>query len=111
MVTLVQDLKTFISEFTYLSKDVLHVYAGVLFTLLWMLIFKDKKKWLCIGLLVVFALINELLDISHYFEKSKTIAWAESISDIFNTVFLPLLLIVSVNLKPKWAELINRKAQ
>lgn len=87
-----QNLKSLISSFTFLSRDVLHVYGGALFFMLWFILLKGKKQYLCLFLICLAALINEILDISYYLNKTDRIDWAESISDIFNTVFAPFAL-------------------
>ena len=91
MGSLNQELKSLIEEFTFLSRDVLHVYGGMFAFLSWLIIFKYKKRILGLLLIFVAAVINEVLDGFYYFEQSGRIHWAESISDIFNTVFTPLI--------------------
>lgn len=88
----IQKIKSLIASFTFLSKDVLHVYGGALFFMLWFVLLKRKKQYLCLVLICLAAVINEILDISYYTSKTNRIDWAESISDIFNTVFAPFAL-------------------
>lgn len=87
-----QSIKSVIDNLTFLSRDVLHVYGGVIFFMLWVLVFKEKKQLICLLILFTLAIFNEILDISFYLKKVDKVNWTESISDIFNTVFLPILL-------------------
>lgn len=87
-----QSIKSVIDNLTFLSRDILHVYGGVIFFMLWVLVFKEKKQLICLLILFTLAIFNEILDISFYLKKVDKVNWTESISDIFNTVFLPILL-------------------
>lgn len=107
MVELNQYIKTLISNITFLSKDVLHVYGGVFFVLLWLIIFKQRKQYLCVAILIILSVVNEVLDISYTLGKANKIYWGESCSDIFNTIFLPIILLVFVKVKTKWSNLIG----
>ncbi len=88
----IQKIKSLIASYTFLSKDVLHVYGGALFFMLWFVILKREKQYLCLLLICLAAVINEIFDISYYTSKTNRIDWVESISDIFNTVFAPFTL-------------------
>ena len=92
-----QNIKSVIDNLTFLSRDVLHVYGGVIFFMFWVLIFKQRKLLICLLIIYVVAVANEILDISFYLKKTNNINWIESISDIFNTVFLPTLLFFFLN--------------
>jgi hypothetical protein len=63
-----QELKSIIEGLTFLSRDMLHVYGGILFLLLWTLFFKNQKVY--IGLILVFfmAIVNEYFDIEYNFK-------------------------------------------
>lgn len=92
-----QNIKSIIENVSFLSRDVLHVYGGVIFFMLWVLIFKKKKQLLSLLIIFTLAIFNEILDISFYLKKVNNINWTESIIDIFNTVFLPILLFLFLN--------------
>ena len=88
-----QYIKSIIEQITFLSRDVLHVYGGVLFFMFWVIIFKQKKLLICLLIIYIGAIFNEILDISFYLKKTNSINWMESITDVFNTIFLPTLLL------------------
>mgnify|MGYP000114880462 CR=1 FL=1 len=92
-------LKSFISDFTFLSKDVLHVYGGVFFIIFWLLIFKGKYRYLSLAVLAALAIGNEVLDTLYYSQKELQVNWPESLSDIFNTIFLPILMLFFLRFK------------
>ena len=92
-----QNIKSIIEEITFLSRDVLHIYGGVLFFMLWILVFKKKKQAFCLLIIYTIAIFNEILDISFYLNRKNRIDWTESIIDLFNTVFLPTLLFLFLN--------------
>lgn len=94
MSELHQALKSWIDNLITLPRDILHIYGGFLFYLVWVLIFKGQRKLLGLGILLILAVGNEVLDLVYYFDRSGKMYWNESLSDIFHTVFCPFLLFV-----------------
>lgn len=92
MADFYQNIKSLVDNFTFLSRDVLHVYGGVLFFMLWIVVFKKQRQILCLTIISIAALVNEILDILFVLKRTNNINWTENISDIFNTIFLPFLL-------------------
>lgn len=92
MADFYQNIKSLVDNFTFLSRDVLHVYGGVLFFMFWIVVFKKQRQILCLTIISIAALVNEILDILFVLKRTNNINWTENISDIFNTIFLPFLL-------------------
>jgi len=97
LVSLQQDIKSTIDTFSFLSRDVLHVYGGVTLYLLWQFFFQNKKIRLFFILLFTLACINEIFDHLSHNNIAQNINWDESLSDVFNTIALPIILHVFYN--------------
>lgn len=92
MEILNQQIKNFIKDYTLLSSELLHVYAGILIYLVWLIIFKNKYSTYCLLGIVLAALVNEVLDLKYYFDKIGRLKWMASLFDIFHTLFLPFIM-------------------
>ena len=66
MGALNQEIKSFIEGFTFLSRDVLHVYGGAFAFLFRVVVLKNKKRILGLFLIFAAALLNETLDGFYY---------------------------------------------
>ncbi|MGB1294300.1 MAG: hypothetical protein ACPG6V_02385 [Flavobacteriales bacterium] len=97
LVNLQQDIKSTIDTFSFLSRDVLHVYGGVMLYLLWQYLFQNKKSKLFFFLLFILAFVNEVFDTLGHSNHIQGVNWEESLSDVFNTVSLPLVLHIFYN--------------
>jgi hypothetical protein len=104
MEELNQSFKSLVESWSCLSKDVLHVYAGVFFYLIWVLIFKGRNQVICLFLILTISLLNEALDISYSLKQGSQANWGESLSDIFNTVFLPVVIFLFLKFM-KWKKM------
>ena len=101
MTSLIQELKNTIEGFTHLSRDALHIYGGVLFLLLWILLFRGKKVHIGVLVIALMAIFNEYVDIKYHYDKYSSIKWGPSFSDVFNTVFLPFIIYLRYHLPRK----------
>lgn len=92
-----QQLKAFIQGFTFLSRDALHIYGGLIFYLAWRLIFRNKYRMLPLFIIAAFTLINEGFDLHYYHEKLGYYRYTAGLADFFNTLFVPVVLHLSLN--------------
>lgn len=92
--SIIQELKSFVQSFTFLSRDVLHIYGGVIFFLLWCLIFKHKYKFVSLFIIGFTAISNELFDLIYYYDKLGHYRWLDSSIDIVNTLLLPIIFFI-----------------
>lgn len=99
------EVKDFLEQLSGLDRDSLHIYAGVGIQLISALTFRRRLAspfpWL---LVLVAALANEYNDLSYLPEAERHSAggYGESISDIWNTISLPTILLVIANIWPNW---------
>ncbi|UDM37912.1 hypothetical protein LIS44_12820 [Acinetobacter haemolyticus] len=88
-----QELKIYVVNFTELSRDALHIYAGL--TLFFIVAFfhhhKLKSKWAILAVLIV-AIAAELLDARDDLINHGLWHIGASVHDIINTIFWPLLI-------------------
>lgn len=96
-----QSFKSIIDQYSFLSRDVLHVYLGVLFIFLFRVFIPKIIGIYGIVILSILAIINEILDLMYFHERTGTLNWTESFSDIFNTLFLPIILLQFLKFKQK----------
>lgn len=92
MEEIYHDIKSFIGRFSFLSRDVLHVYGGSLFFIFWVFILNKRRQLLCLLMIGLTAIVNEVLDILYAIQQKHDLIWGEVISDIFNTIALPIIL-------------------
>ncbi len=90
-----RQLKTFLSDITHLPNDMLHIYGGVICILFWLILFKGKRGFLGIILIVIGETINELIDMSYLYHTKGIFDLGKHIPDFINTVFLPVLIWLS----------------
>lgn len=88
-----QQLKIYITNFTELSRDALHIYAGL--TLFFIVAFfhhrQLKSKWAIWTVLIV-AVTAELFDAHDDFINYGMWHIGASLHDIINTIFWPLVI-------------------
>jgi hypothetical protein len=89
-----QDIKNLIQGVTAVPKDILHIYGGFIAFLVWMLLFRGRKKLLGIALISLSAVANEIMDLQYHARKAGNMNWQESFSDISHTVLIPVLLLL-----------------
>lgn len=99
------EAKNYLEQFSGLDRDSLHIYAGVGIQLIGALAFRRRLAspfpWLMV---LLAALANEYNDLSYAAEVTGAAAggYGESISDIWNTISLPTILLVIANIWPNW---------
>jgi len=95
--SLTQALKLAIVSATGLSKDALHIYAGLALFLLAAVLMRNRPSlavpW-CVVLLA--ALLAEALDLRDDIASMGHWRWAASLHDVLNTIFWPSVLTVLV---------------
>lgn len=88
--SLVQGVKLAIVSATGLSKDALHIYAGLAVFLLFAALIKNRssmaKPWCAVLLTAVFA---ELLDLRDDIASLGHWRWQASLHDVLNTIAWP----------------------
>ncbi|WP_291355515.1 MULTISPECIES: hypothetical protein [unclassified Acinetobacter] len=88
-----QELKIDITNFTELSRDALHIYAGL--TLFFIVAFfhhhQLKSKW-AIGAVLIAAVVAELFDAHDDLINYGYWHIGASLHDIINTIFWPLVI-------------------
>lgn len=93
--SLVQAFKLAIVSATGLSKDALHIYAGLAIFLLLAVLMRDRpslvRPW-CVVLLA--AVIAEALDLRDDLASLGQWRWAASLHDVLNTIAAPSVFAV-----------------
>ena len=94
-ISSVQVIKSAIVSATGLSRDALHIYAGLAAHLcsaaIWRRPLGSVAPWL---LVLGLALIVELVDMGNDIVTLGSWRWAASLEDVFNTVFWPTVLLL-----------------
>lgn len=94
-----QNIKLFIVSATDLSKDALHIYAGLAIFIIAAIIFRKSLKsitpWLAV---LFFAVIAELIDMRDDLISSGYWRWGASVHDILNTLFWPSVIFILARL-------------
>ncbi|MCP5383848.1 MAG: hypothetical protein H6920_11265 [Sphingomonadaceae bacterium] len=89
------DLKLLAVDFTGLEKDALHIYIALLvFVAVNMLFGWKARDGKALPLVLIVAIANELSDIRYNLRIEHTPYFAESVHDIANTMFVPVLLFI-----------------
>lgn len=96
---ILQEFKSVIQEVTFLSRDVLHIYGGVIFFLFWKMFFKEKYPKFPLLIISIIIFFNETLDLFYYYNKSGCVKWGNSLEDVINTLFLPCVLYLFLKYK------------
>lgn len=90
-----QDIKLFLMQVTFLSKDALHIYIGLAIYLVVAIFFVKSLRSYWPWLIVLAAtILGEMMDIRHTQSLNYPIKWHENIHDVFNTLFWPTILLV-----------------
>lgn len=94
------EAKVWLIGTTNLAQDALHVYVGMLVLVAGCLALRRPLGALLPLLLVlVAALAGEALDLRHELVKVGHWNWRESVHDVLNTIFWPLLLTLLARLR------------
>jgi hypothetical protein len=94
-ISTVQVIKSAIVSATGLSRDALHIYAGLTAQLVSAAIWRRPLGSIAPWLVVLFlALIVELMDMGNDIVTLGYWRWAGSLNDLFNTVFWPTVLLL-----------------
>ncbi len=95
------EMKFWVSEATGLHMDALHVHAGVYAQILLALILRRSLASIWPWLLLLLAQIgNEWWDLTYEIWPTRDDQWSESISDTWNTMLLPTLLLLLSRFAP-----------
>lgn len=87
-------IKLAIEQYSGLEKDALHVHAALLLYLIAMLIFRQTRRSRIPWLFVLFIeLANEALDLRRHYLAHGSLAWDESLKDMWNTMLWPTVLL------------------
>ena len=94
-------MKLAVVEFTGLHMDALHVHAGVLGQIAAALVLRrtlaSPWPWL---LVLLAALGNEWFDLAYETWPTRDEQYGESVTDLWNTMLLPTLLLLGCRLLP-----------
>ena len=83
-------LKTEVSELLGITKDALHIHIGLAIFLGVAFIFRRPlTSWIPWLVLLVFELVNELMDIFHVHNGAIGFEVGDSAKDVLNTMFWP----------------------
>lgn len=98
--SLTQALKLAIASATGLSKDALHIYAGLAVFFLAAVLARNRPSlampW---SVVLLAALLAEALDLRDDLASMGRWRWAASLHDVLNTIFWPSVLAVLVHLR------------
>ncbi len=90
-----QDAKDGLVSLFGLSKDALHIHVGlVLFFALHWLFRCRLGSLLPLAVLLAICVIGELFDIAYLVQREQQQRWLENLTDIWNTMFWPVLITV-----------------
>jgi hypothetical protein len=93
--------KLWLSQVLGLSPDALHVHVSIMLMLAAAILWRQRMDHLLPWLAVlVLELFNELLDLSAPANGENTIH--ASLHDIYNTMFLPTLVLLCLRFTRKW---------
>ena len=92
-VSIYQTFKLQLVAISGLSKDALHIYAGLgvffLTVLFWK---KGRVEWKCLWPVIFLAVLNEVVDLRDSLVYYNRLPWAGSIHDVLNTLFWPTMI-------------------
>lgn len=90
------ELVIWIGDGTGLPDAILHIHAGLAILMVVRLVSRRSLgSFIPFGVVVVAELLNELLDYLHYGMR-----WDDTLADIANTLFWPLVISLGVRLRP-----------
>lgn len=99
--TAVQSLKLAIVSLTGLSKDALHIYAGItIFLVARLFSRKYADTFLPVAVVVTVACIGELLDMRDDINSLGYWRWGASLHDVVNTALWPFVLSIFMRRTP-----------
>ncbi|QPQ55094.1 hypothetical protein IC614_00235 [Allosphingosinicella flava] len=88
------DVKVFIEHYTGLERDALHIHLAILLYLCAMFVFRQTRRsripWLVV---LAFEILNELFDLRWQQIQGTSLAWHESLKDLWNTMLWPTALL------------------
>ena len=89
-----QEFKLLVVDVLGLSKDAIHVYLGLtVFFLTIAILRKGKIDLWAVAPVIVLALGMETIDLYDSYRYMDSMYWSNSIHDIINTTFWPLVII------------------
>ena len=95
-----QTLKLHIVDLVGLSKDALHVHIGLsIFIVAVAILGKGKVTIKCLLPVFIAALAMETIDLYDNYHSLGYMRWRDSVHDIANTVFWPLMIVIFVHFK------------
>lgn len=87
-------IKIAIEQYSGLDKDALHVHAALLLYLIAMVVFRQTRRSRIPWLFVLFIeLANEAFDLRRQYLVGESLAWDESLKDLWNTMLWPTVLL------------------
>ena len=99
-LTLYQEFKLIVVEFTGLSKDALHIYVGLLtFFAAVAVLKKGNVDSSALIPVVVVALLMEVIDLIGNYQTMDSMFWGNSVHDLANTLFWPLAIVLLTRFK------------
>ena len=95
-----QEFKIVTVELTGLSKDAIHIYAGLtVFLLATGIFYKGKVGFLGLIPVIFLAFLMESMDLYDDFNSMGLFNWSDSAHDIINTTIWPIILVILAKLK------------
>jgi len=93
-----------IVNFFGMSRDALHVHAGLALFLLAPIMFRKSPRRFLYAWLVVLAaqLVNELLDFHDWYRWTQSWNWHKSITDFIHTMLWPSVLLALSSRRLRW---------
>lgn len=102
LATAVSDYKMLFERSLGFSDDVVHVFVGVFLQLSFAALLRISiASWRPIGIIIIFELFNELIDLSRDVWPSPSMQLGESCKDVILTLALPVLLRFLARLRPQ----------
>lgn len=95
-----QEFKLLVVDVLGLSKDAIHVYLGLIVFFLALTLFKKGKIdfWAVLPVLAL-AISMEAMDLYDNYRSMDSMYWSNSLHDIINTTFWPLIIVVLARFK------------
>ncbi|PCI78453.1 MAG: hypothetical protein COB20_06675 [SAR86 cluster bacterium] len=95
-----QEFKLLVVDILGLSKDAIHVYLGLTVFFLTVAVLKKGKidLW-AVAPVLVLAVGMETIDLYDNYRSMNSMYWSNSVHDIINTTFWPLVIVALAKLK------------